>query len=62
MCQALDEMIQDGIEKGIQQGEMRKAKEMSLSMAELGIPVEKIAGVAKVSVRLVQEWLAEGIG
>ena len=58
MCQALDEMIQDGI----QQGEMRKAKEMSISMAELGIPVEKIAEVAKVSVKLVQEWLAEGIG
>ena len=53
MCQALDEMIQDGI----QQGEMRKAKEMSISMAELGIPVEKIAGAARVSVELVREWL-----
>ena len=46
------------MQEGIREGELKKAREMSLSMADMGIPVEKIAGAARVSVELVREWLS----
>ena len=33
---------------------------MVLSMAEMGISVEKIAQAAKESVSLVRQWISEG--
>ena len=41
--------------------EMKKAKEMALSLAKMGIPIEKIAEAAKVSTEVVQEWLNESM-
>ena len=62
MCRGIQGMIQDGrkegMQEGIREGELKKAREMSLSMADMGIPVEKIAGAARVSVELVREWLS----
>ena len=37
---------------------MKKAKEMALSLADMGLSAERIAEAAKVSVNLVQEWLS----
>ena len=41
--------------------EMKKAKEMALSLAKMGISIEKIAEAAKVSTEVVQEWLNESM-
>ena len=34
-------------------------KEMALSLAKMGLSAEKIAEAAKVSAKVVQEWLME---
>ena len=34
---------------------------MALSLAKMGIPVEKIAEAAEVSTEVVQEWLDESV-
>ena len=51
------ENIEKGIEQGIEQGELKAKKDMAISFAQMGIPVEKIAEAAKVDVKVVQEWL-----
>ena len=65
VCQGIKEMIQDGkregkIEgkiEGKMEGKMEGKKEMALSLADMGLSVEKIAEAAKVSVKVVQEWI-----
>ena len=65
--QGIQQGIQQGIERGVQEGlaqgrkdgELKKAKEMALSLAEMGFPADKIAKIAKVSVEQVKEWLSE---
>lgn len=42
-----------------QEGRQEQAKEMALELVTMGLPVEKIAQAAKVSVNLVKEWLSE---
>ncbi len=43
--------------KETQEGVEHMCKEMALSLAKMGLSTEKIAEAAKVSVKLVQEWL-----
>ena len=69
MCRGIQGMIQEGklegiregkivgLREGIREGEMKKAKEMSISLADMGMSAEKIAMAARVSVGLVREWL-----
>lgn len=45
------------VEYGIEQGELKKAKEVVFSLAGMGMTAEKIAEAVQVSVKLVQEWL-----
>ena len=47
----------EGIAEGITKGEQKAKKEIVFSMAEIELPVEKIAELVKVSVQQVQEWL-----
>ena len=54
MCEAIQKIQ----ERSEQQGEMKKAREMALSLASMGISVEKIAEAAKVSLDTVQKWLS----
>lgn len=69
MCREMDEIYNEGAKKGkteglaegMAAGEMKKAREMALSLAGMGIPVERIAEAAKVSVKLVQEWLSGSV-
>lgn len=66
MCKAVEELMTEreergearGEARGIGIGEMKKAKEMALSLAEMGVSIDKIAQAAKVSIELVQEWLS----
>ena len=50
-----------GIEKGIEKGELRKAKDTALSMALDGMKIDKIAQYLKVNPKLVQEWIGETV-
>ncbi len=43
------------------EGEMKKAREMALSLANMGLSVEKIAEAAKVSLETVQKWLSGNV-
>ena len=66
MCREMDEIYNEGAERGRVQGiaeglaagEMKKAKETALTLAERGMAVSDIADIVKVSVKLVQEWLS----
>lgn len=51
-----------GIKEMIQDSKMEGKKEMALSLAQMGLSPEKIAEAAKVSVSLVQEWIAGSVG
>ena len=50
-----------GIAEGLAAGEMKKAKEMALSLADMGVSVDRIAKAAKVSEDIVWEWLSESM-
>ena len=66
MCREMDAIYNEGekrgraqgVAEGLAAGEMKKAKEMALSLADMGLSAERIAEAAKVSVNLVQEWLS----
>ena len=58
MCAEMEKLYNEGMIEGEIRGEMKKAKEMALSLVNRGIPIEQIAEAAKVSIKLVQEWLA----
>ena len=60
MCEFLDKVENKGVEKGLNEGRQEAKQEMALSLAKMGIPLEKIAEAAKVSVETVQQWLAPG--
>ena len=64
MCRVMDELYNEGKEEGREEGrkEGREEgkREVVLSMAEMGISVEKIAQAAKESVSLVRQWISEG--
>ena len=40
---------------------MRKAKEATISLAKMGLSVDKIAQALNVNVDTVQEWLEESL-
>ena len=52
--------IKIGEARGEARGEERGMRRMALSMAEEGISVERIASMAKESVELIRQWIAEG--
>ena len=66
MCEAMRRLMYDEIADELREvemkGEMKKAREMALSLAGMGMSAEKIADVAKVSIKLVQEWLSGNAG
>ena len=40
--------VEAGIEAGVAEGGLKKAREMALSLAEMGLPVDKIAKAVKI--------------
>lgn len=62
MCHEMDEIYNEGAERGraegLAAGEMKKARETALTLADRGMSVSDIADIVKVSVKLVQEWLS----
>lgn len=59
MCREMEKIYQDGENRGIEKGELKKARETALNLADMGLSVEQIAKAVKTSILSVQEWLAE---
>ncbi len=54
MCEVSEKWYREGEA----QGEMRKARETAYELADMGLPVEKIAKAVKVNLETVQKWLS----
>ena len=65
MCHEMEKIYSEGMEsgekRGIEKGELKKAKETALSLAEMGLPVEKIAKAINHNVNDVQKWIDENL-
>lgn len=65
MCHEMEQIYSEGMEsgekRGIEKGELKKAKETALSMAEEGMDVKMIARLVKVNEKEVQKWIDESL-
>ena len=65
MCHEMEKIYSEGMEsgekRGIEKGELKKAKETALSMAEEGMDVKMIARLVKVNEKEVQKWIDESL-
>ena len=61
MCHEMEKIYSEGMESGEKRGELKKAKETALSLAEMGQPVEKIAKAVNHNVNEVQKWIDENL-
>ena len=65
MCREMEkiysEVMESGEKRGIEKGELKKAKETALSMAEEGMDVKTIARLVKISEKDVQKWIDENL-
>ena len=65
MCREMEKIYSEGMEsgekRGIEKGELKKAKETALSMAEGGMDVKTIARLVKISEKDVQKWIDENL-
>ena len=55
MCYEMEKIYSEGMESGEKCGELKKAKEIALSMAEEGMDVKMIARLVKVNEKEVQK-------
>lgn len=49
------------MESGEKRGELKAKKETILSLAEMGIPVDKIAKAVNLNEKDVQKWIDENL-
>ena len=65
MCREMEKIYSEGMEsgekRGIEKGELKKAKETALSMAEEVMDVKTIARLVKISEKDVQKWIDENL-
>ena len=65
MCEAMRRLMRDEIADEVREAQreakMEEKKETALTLAGMGMPAEKIAEVVKVSLKMVQEWLAGNV-
>lgn len=57
MCHEMEKIYSEGMESG----ELKAKKETALSLAEMGLPVEKIAKAVNYNVNEVQKWIDENL-
>lgn len=55
MCEVSEKWYKEGEARG----EMKKAKETAFELADMGLPVEKIAKAVKVNLETVKGWFSE---
>ena len=61
MCYEMEKIYSEGMESGEKCSELKKAKEIALSMAEEGMDVKMIARLVKVNEKEVQKWIDESL-
>lgn len=61
MCSEMEKICSEIYSEGMENGELKKAKETVLSMAEDGMDVKKIARLVKVSEKDVEKWIDENL-
>ena len=61
MCHEMEQIYSEGIENGIEKGIEQGKRETVLSLAEMGLSVEKIAKAVKLSVPEIQKWIDESV-
>ena len=65
MCHEMEKIYSEGMEsgekRGIEIGELKAKKETILSLAEMGIPVNKIAKAVNLSEKDVKKWIDENL-
>ena len=61
MCHEMAKIYSEGMESGEKRGELKAKKETALSLAEMGLPVEKIAKAVNHNVNEVQKWIDENL-
>ena len=63
MCQELEEIYNEGEQSGFlrgeQSGELKKARETTLALLEMGMSVKQIAKAVNLSVETIQHWISE---
>ena len=59
MCHEMEKIYSEGMESGEKRGELKAKKETALSLAEMGLPAEKIAKAVNHNVKDVQKWIDE---
>ncbi len=61
MCHEMEKIYSEGMESGEKRGELKAKKETILSLAEMGIPVNKIAKAVNLSEKDVKKWIDENL-
>ena len=61
MCRVMEDLRNESYSEGFEKGELKKSKEIAISMAEDGEKIEKIARLVKVSEDTIREWLSSDI-
>ena len=63
MCQELEEIYNEGEQSGFlrgeQSGELKKARETTLALLEMGMSAEQIAKAVNLSIETIQNWISE---
>ena len=59
MCQELEEIYNEGEQSGVQKGELKKARETTLALLEMGMSSEQIAKAVNLSIETIQSWISE---
>ncbi len=61
MCEAMRRLMKDEMKEAQKDGEMKAKRETAFELADMGLPVEKIAKAVKVSLETVQKWLSGNV-
>lgn len=57
MCEALEELYEDGIERGMEKGIEQEKKRTALSLKKMGMSEEQIAQAVDRDISIVKGWL-----
>ena len=59
MCKVLEDMRYESWQEGVREGIQKEKKDTTISLAKMGLPIDKIAQVVKISTATVQKWINE---
>ena len=66
MCQEMEKIYREGRKEGREEGKeagrLEGKRETAINLAEMGMPVDRIAQAVKVNIQLVREWLSGHTG